>query len=156
MIKGRMSHACAKRCNDVFVIGGEIHTRSSFEIWNGTDWSYSAGTIGATGLQLISQGKNLYLFGGWEDGNLGNKIWKIDHKNQFFEVGNTTIAREHYALFTVSPGFLTNCQGVFSYTTFIRVSFSIVPYNNIYTFSQSEFSLWYRRALRDIWKGQIL
>ena len=112
MIKGRQWHACAMSDNDVFVIGGEIHTRSSFEIWNGTDWSYSVGTIGATDLQLISQGKNLYLFGGWEDGNLGNKIWKIDHDNRFVEVGYTAMSRFDYTLFTLPHGFLTDCEGI--------------------------------------------
>ena len=112
MTKGRMDHACAMRGNDVFVIGGEMSTRSSFEIWNGEEWTYSTSTIGATDLELISQGNNLYLFGGWEDGDLGNKIWKIDHKNRFVEVGNTAIARSDYAVLTLPHGFLTECQGM--------------------------------------------
>ena len=112
MIKGRQRHACALRGNDVFVIGGEMSTRSSFEIWNGKHWSYSTSTIGATELELISQGKNLYLLGGWEDGNLSNKIWKIDHENRFVEVGNTAMARSQYALFTLPHGFLTDCEGM--------------------------------------------
>ena len=112
MIKGRMHHACAMRGNDVFVIGGEMSTRSSFEIWNGKHWSYSTSTIGASRLQLISQGNNLYLFGGWEDGELGKKIWKIDQENRFVEVGNTAMARSWYALFTLPHGFLTDCQGM--------------------------------------------
>ena len=117
MIKGRRFHACAMRGNDVFVIGGEMSTRSSFEIWNGKQWTYSTSTIGATELQLISQGRNLYLFGGWEDGNLHsngleNKIWKIDQENRFVEVGNTAMARSEYALFTLPHGFLTACQGM--------------------------------------------
>ena len=111
MIKGRYHHACAMRGTDVFVIGGEMTTRSSFEIWNGKHWSYSISTIGATELQLISQGNNLYLFGGWEDGNLGNTIWKIDHENRFVEVGNTVMARSRYALFALPHGFLTDCEG---------------------------------------------
>ena len=112
MVKGRQFHACAMRGNDVFVIGGEMSTRSSFEIWNGKDWSYSTGSIGASRLQLISQGKYLYLFGGWEDGNLGNKIWKIYHDNRFIDVGNTAIARSEYALFALPHGFLTDCEGM--------------------------------------------
>ena len=107
-----MHHACALRGNDVFVFGGEMSTRSSFEIWNGTDWSYSTSTVGATYLQLISQGRNLYLFGSWEDGNLGTKIWKIDHENRFVDVGNTAMARKEYALFTLPRGFLTDCEGM--------------------------------------------
>ena len=64
MIKGREGHACAMQGKDVFVIGGEVSTRSSLEVWNGKSWSYSIGQIGATELQLISQGRQLYLFGG--------------------------------------------------------------------------------------------
>ena len=124
MIQGRRFHACALRGNDVFVIGGEMSTRSSFEIWNRKHWSYSTSPIGATELQLISQGKNLYLFGGWEQNlgnlarpwmheqNLGNKIWKIDYENRFVDVGNTVMARSDYALFTLPHGFLTECQGM--------------------------------------------
>ena len=112
MIKGRMYHTCAMRGKDVFVFGGEMSTRSSFEIWNGKDWSYSTSTIGATQLHLISQGNNLYLFGSWKDGTLGNKIWKIDHENRFVDVGNTALARSQYALFTLPHGFLTDCQGM--------------------------------------------
>ena len=92
MIKGRESHACAKRGEDVFVIGGELSTRSSLEIWNEKYWSYSQVLIGATHLKLISKGRNLFLFGGWEDRKLGNKIWKINHKNGFIEMGNTAMA----------------------------------------------------------------
>ena len=119
MIKGRMEHACAMRGKDVFVIGGEISTRSSFEIWNGKYWSYSKAPIGATGLKLISHGRNLYLFGGWENGNIRNTIWKINHKNEFSRVGTTALARGQYALFTLSHGFLTNCQGMYLYLTLI-------------------------------------
>ena len=99
------------RGRDVFVIGGEMSTRSSLEIWNGNKWSYSKVLIGATGLKLISQGRHLYLFGGWVDEKLGDVIWKIDRKNKFVEVGNTAMARTRYALFTLPHGFLTNCQG---------------------------------------------
>jgi hypothetical protein len=104
------------RGKDVFVIGGEAATRNSLEVWNGKSWSYSTGPIGATGLQLISQGRNLYLFGGWGKGGdghqvIGNKFWKINHNNEFIEVGNTAVARKRYALFTVPHGFLTNCEG---------------------------------------------
>ena len=112
MRKGRQSHACAMRGKDVFVIGGEVSTRNSLEVWDGNIWSYSIGPIGVTRLQLISQGRYLYLFGGWEDGKLNNKIWKIDHNNKFNEVGNTAMARRNYALFTLHHGFLTNCQGM--------------------------------------------
>ena len=112
MIKGRQYHACAVQGKEVFVIGGEVGTRNSLEVWNGKSWSYSIGHIGATKLQLISQDRHLFLFGGWEDGKLGNKIWNINHKNEFIEVGNTAIARQKYALFTVPHGFLTNCQGM--------------------------------------------
>ena len=112
MIKGRIEHACAIRGKEVFVIGGEVSTRSSLEIWNGKDWSYSKASIGATRLKLISQGRHLYMFGGWIDGKLGNKIWKINHKNEFFEVGNIAMARRRYALFSLPHGFLTNCQGM--------------------------------------------
>ena len=112
MIKGREDHTCAMRGKDVFVIGGEVSIRNSLEVWNGNVWSYSIGPIGATHLQLISQGRYLYLFGGWEDGKFNNKIWKIDHKNKFIEVGNITMARQKYALFTLPHGFLTNCQGI--------------------------------------------
>ena len=112
MTKGRQQHACAMRGNDVFVIGGEMATRSSLEIWNGQDWSYSTATIGATDLQLIPMGENLYLFGGWENGDLGNKIWKITLNNQFIEVGNTAMARKDYVLLTMPHGVLTNCAGM--------------------------------------------
>ena len=112
MTKARQRHACAMRGNDVFVIGGESSTGSSFEIWNGKTWSYSTGTIGATQCKLISQGNNLYLFGGWENGRLGNKIWKIDPENRFVEVGNTAMARSRYALFALPHGFLTDCEGM--------------------------------------------
>ena len=112
MKQGRAEHSCAKQGDDVFVIGGELSTRSSLEIWNGKHWSYSTMSIGATSLQLISQGKNLYLFGGWEDGNLGNKIWKIDPENRFIEVGNTAMTRLEYAFFTLPHGFLSDCQGM--------------------------------------------
>ena len=112
MTKGREFHACAMRGREVFVIGGEISTRSSLEIWNGKDWAYSRVPIGATELKLISQGRNLYLFGGWQDGKLVNTIWKINHKNEFIDVGNTAMARSQYALFTLPHGFLTNCQGM--------------------------------------------
>ena len=112
MIKGREWHACAMRGKDVFVIGGEVNTRNSLEIWNGKSWSYSIGHIGGTGLQLISQGRHLYLFGGWEDGKLEKTIWKMNHQNEFIEAGTTSMAREDYALFTLPHGFLTNCQGM--------------------------------------------
>ena len=112
MIKGRESHACAMRGKDVFVIGGEMSTRTSLEIWDGNYWSYSTVPIGVTWLKLISQDRNLYLFGGWEDGKLGNKIWKINHKNEFIEAGTTVMVRDRYALFTLPHGFLTNCQGM--------------------------------------------
>ena len=112
MIKGRERHACAMRGREVFVIGGEISTRSSLEIWNGKYWSYSRVPIGATKLKLISQGRNLFIFGGWKNGKLTNTIWKINHKNKFIEVGNTAIARTDYALFTLPHGYLTNCQGM--------------------------------------------
>ena len=112
MIKGREFHACAMRGKDVFVIGGEMITRSSLEIWNGKDWLYSNVPICATDLKLISQGSNVYLFGGWVDGKLGNKIWKINRKNEFIEVGNTAMVRRNYALFSLPYGFLTNCQGM--------------------------------------------
>ena len=112
MVKGRQDHACAMRGKELFVIGGEVSTRNSLEIWNGKEWSYSRASIGATELQLISQGRYLYLFGGWEDGTLYNKIWKIDPKNTFIEVGHTEIARNRYALFTMPYGFLTNCEGM--------------------------------------------
>ena len=117
MKRGRQHHTCIMRGKDVFVIGGEASTRNSLEVWNGKSWSYSTTPIGATGLQLISQGTNLYLFSGWVRGNkydlqmLSNKVWKINHHNVFIEVGNTVIARQRYALFTVPRGFLTNCQG---------------------------------------------
>ena len=112
MIKGREDHACAMRGKDVFVIGGEVSTRSSLEVWNGKSWSYSIGHIGATSLKLISLDRNVYLFGGWKGGKLDNTIWKINHKNEFVEVGNTAMARSVYALFTLPHGFLTNCQGM--------------------------------------------
>ena len=112
MIKGRQYHACAMQGKDVFVIGGEVNTRNSLEIWNGKSWSYSIGHIGGTGLQLISQGRHLYLFGGWEDGKLGNTIWKINDQNEFIEAGTTSMARDDYAMFTLPHGFLTNCQGM--------------------------------------------
>ena len=112
MIKGRANHACAMRGKDAFVIGGEVNTRNSLEVWNGKSWSYSIGHIGATALQLISQGRHLYLFGGWEDGKHGNTIWKINDQNEFIEAGTTAMAREYYAMFTLPHGFLTNCQGM--------------------------------------------
>ena len=112
MIKGRVDHACAMRGKEVFVIGGEVSIRNSLEIWNGKEWSYSTVSIGATNLQLVSQGRYLYLFGGWEDGYLGNTIWKITLNNEFVEVGNTAMARTDYALLTVPHGFLTNCEGM--------------------------------------------
>ena len=132
MIKGRQFHACAIRGNDVFVIGGEMSTRSSFEIWNGKHWSYSASTIGATELQLISQGNNLYLFGGWgrgidvESPILGNvphavnKFWKVTHNNVFIEEENTVMARKSYSLFTVPRSYLTNCQGKHIYLKYFH------------------------------------
>ena len=118
MIKGREFHACAMRGKEVFVIGGEASTRNSIEVWNGNRWIYSIGRIGATDLQLISQGRHLFLFGGWEDNtldyipNIGNKIWKIDQNNEFTEVGRTSVARTGYSLFTVSHSFLNNCEGM--------------------------------------------
>ena len=112
MIKGRELHACAMRGKDVFVIGGEVSTRNSLEIWNGKSWSYRIGHIGATYLQLISQGRHLYLFGGWESGKLGNTIWKINYQNEFIESGTISIVRREYALFTLPHGFLSNCQGM--------------------------------------------
>ena len=115
MIKGREFHACAMRGKEVFVIGGEASTRNSIEVWNGYRWIYSIGRIGATYLQLISQGRYLFLFGGWEDNlwrNIGNKIWKIDQNNEFTEVGRTSAARTGYSLFTVSHSFLSNCEGI--------------------------------------------
>ena len=107
-----MDHACAMREKDVFVIGGEMSTRRSLEIWNGKEWAYSSVSIGATYLQLISQGRYLYLFGGWEDGTLHNKLWKVNPNNTLIEVGNTAMARQKYALFALPHGFLTNCQGM--------------------------------------------
>ena len=110
----RSEHACAMRGNDVFVIGGESAWRNSLEVWNGKSWLYSIAPIGATRLQLISQGRNLYLFGGWENLRfVDNKIWKINPANEFIHVGNTVIARIDYALFTVPHGFLSNCQGMY-------------------------------------------
>ena len=114
MIKDRRNHACAMRGKDVFVIGGEVSTRNSLEVWDGYSWSYSVGHIGATELKLIDQGKNVYLFGGWEDNRLQNKIWKIDQQNKFTEVGSTSIPRKSYSLFTIPHSFLTNCQGRYS------------------------------------------
>lgn len=111
MTKGREEHACAVRGTDVVVIGGEVRTRNSMEVWDGSSWSYSIATVGATELQLISHGKNLYLFGGWKDFKLNNKIWKIDQHNIFTEVGSTSISRKAYSLFTVPHSFLTNCKG---------------------------------------------
>ena len=125
MTMGRQYHACAMRGKDVFVFGGEASTRNSFEAWDGHIWSYSIGLIGSTDLQFIPQGRNLYLFGGWETNEdllsyhdlgidldkLANTIWKINHHNQFIEAGNILIRRKMYALFTVPHGFLTNCQG---------------------------------------------
>ena len=70
MIKGRQEHACAMRGKDVFVIGGEVSIRNSLEVWTGKIWSYAIVPIGATRLKLISQGRNVYLFGGWEDNKL--------------------------------------------------------------------------------------
>ena len=121
MTKGRQLHACAMRENNVFVIGGEASTLHSLEIWNGRSWSYSDTHIGATKLQLISQGRNLYLFGGWVrthqydiiwNQDFSNTVWKIGHNNEFIEAGNIGIARYSYALLTVPHGFLTNCQGM--------------------------------------------
>ena len=112
MIKGREYHACAMRGKDVFVIGGEVNTRKSIEVWNGKNWSYSIGHIGASNHQLISQGRYLYLFGGWEDGEHVNTIWKINHQNQFIEAGATSMARKNYVIFTLPHGFLTNCKGM--------------------------------------------
>ena len=112
MIKGREHHACAMRGRDVFVIGGEMSTRSSLEIWNGKIWSYSKVRIGGTYQKLISQDRNLYLFGGWEGTKLVNTIWKINHKNEFIVVGKIAMARNEYALFTLPYGFLTNCEGM--------------------------------------------
>ena len=113
MRRGREGHACAMQGTDVFVIGGELGTKNSIEIWNGRNWTYSMGPVGATNLKLISHGRNLYLFGGWisKDGTLRNKIWQINDKNEFYAVGSTAVARSNYALFTVPRGFLTNCQG---------------------------------------------
>ena len=112
MIKGREYHACAMRGKDVFVIGGEVSTRNSIEVWKGDTWTYSVGPIGANELQLLSRGRYLYLFGGWENNTLFTKIWKIDQNNEFTEVGSTSIARKGYSLFAVPHSFLTNCQGM--------------------------------------------
>ena len=121
MKRGREDHACAMRGTDVFVIGGEVSTKNSIEVWNGRNWAYSIGPIGAAYLKLIAKGRNLYLFGGWEYGeqyyinlhqNLYNKIWKINDKNEFDVVGNTSISRQDYVLFTVPYGYLSNCQGM--------------------------------------------
>ena len=112
MIKGRQHHACAMQGKDVFVAGGEVNNRNSLEVWNRRRWSYSIGPIGATHLKLVSQGRTMYLFGGWEDGKLHDKIWKINHKNDFVEVGNIAMARRNYALLTLPHGFLKNCQGM--------------------------------------------
>ena len=112
MIKGRSYHTCGMQDKDVLVFGGEMSTRNSLEIWNGKYWSYTLVAIGATNLHVLSQGRNLYLFGGWEDRKLGNTIWKINDKYEFLEVENTTLSRKNYALFTVPHGFLTNCQGM--------------------------------------------
>ena len=120
MIKGRAVHACAMRGKDVFVIGGEVSTRNSLEIWNGKSWSYSIGHIGATDLQLISQGRHLYLFGGWKDRKLSNRIWKITNQNEFIEAGTTAMARYSYAMFTLPHGFLTNCQGMSDYVRYVH------------------------------------
>ena len=119
MIRARRLHACAMRGNEVFVIGGEADSRNSLEVWNGKSWFYSVTPIGATNLQLKSQGRNLYLFGGWDywdhqagSHRLSNTVWKIDHNNEFTEAGNILIARKNYALLTLPHGFLTNCQGM--------------------------------------------
>ena len=121
MRRGRENHACAMRDTDVFVIGGEVSEKNSIEIWNGRNWAYSIGPIGATYLELIAKGRNLYLFGGWENvdqyyfklhQNLYNKIWKINDKNEFDVVGNTVVVRQKYALFTLPFGYLSNCEGV--------------------------------------------
>ena len=125
MRMGREGHSCAMLGTDVFVIGGELSIKRSIEIWNGRNWEYSIGPIGATNLKIITKGRIIYMFGGWEmerlsdDGEtigrwrniVNNKIWKINNKNEFYEVGNTGIARKGYALFTLPRGFLTNCQG---------------------------------------------
>ena len=142
MIKGRELHACAMRGKDVYVIGGEVSTRNSLEVWHGNTWSYSIGPIGATSIQLISQGRYLYLFGGWEDNKLNSKIWKIDQNNEFTEVGSISIARRYYSLFTVPHSFLKNCKGMYCflrYCLFPLVSYSMV--NIIAPFSQSVFLL---------------
>ena len=98
---------------DVFGIGGEIGIRNSLEVWNGTGWSYSIGRVGGTRLKLISQGRNIYLFGGWQGNKLHANIWKIDQNNEFTEVGSTSIVRKRYSLFMVPHSFLKNCQGMY-------------------------------------------
>ena len=112
MIKGRERHACAMRGKEVFVMGGEVSKMNSIEVWNGNSWVYSIGPVGATGLKVISHGLRLYLFGGWEDNTLNNKIWKIDQNNEFTQVGSTSITRQYYVLFTVSHSFLDSCEGI--------------------------------------------
>ena len=114
MHRGRENHACATRGKDVFVIGGEESNANSIDIWNGKFWKYLIGPIGGTFLRLFSQNKNIYLFGGWEKQiitSITNKIWKIDPNNTFTNVGETSMSRIDYTLFSIPSGFLTNCGG---------------------------------------------
>ena len=112
MRRGREHHACAVRGNDVFVMGGEVNTKSSIEIWSGTTWTYSTSPIGGTFLKLLPQGKNLFLFGSWEKNQLTSQIWKINENNRFIKAGSTAIARAQYTLFSIQHDFLTNCKGM--------------------------------------------
>ena len=114
MQRGREYHACGVRGKDVFVIGGEQgKIANSIEIWNGAKWKYSISQIGGTYLKILSQGSNIYLFGGLlENGTLSAQIWKIDRDNTFSKAGRMSMPRRDYALFSVPRSFLTNCKGI--------------------------------------------
>ena len=112
MNAGRIAHSCAMRGNEVFVLGGEISQRNTFETFNGTAWTQPTDTnIGGTGLELVTNGGQLFLFGGWTGSKLVNTIYRLSNNNQFTKAGEMKMARSRYMLFTVPHGFLENCEG---------------------------------------------
>ena len=119
MRKERRFHACAARQNKVYVIGGaDLHKSTSMEVWDGSRWDYfTIDSVRRNNLEILLQRDQLFVFGGtagiYEDQLLTDSIWRIDNRNNFFEVTNEINKAGNNAVrFTVPFNFLTNCKGV--------------------------------------------
>ena len=115
----RRYHACALRDNMVYVIGGDdrYQSKHTMEVWDGHRWSGPFTTrVGGNHLELLLQGRNLYVFGVTKLGSeqsLTDEIWKIDQRNNLIPYGRIKKARNDVVVFTIPYNFLTNCKGLY-------------------------------------------